>query len=120
MLDVVDLFVVEETPRIFGNAQRGVTLNLTRSGLDADGKSMKPLTKGYKKFKVGLSLPGKADMRLFGDMMRSLRMRGNVLGFDDNQLPKVLGNLEHRKFFDIHPTAVRYGEQDTIKEFNRL
>lgn len=120
----VEFFAKSMTPIIFGERQRNVTLELSNSSLDHRGRTMKPLSKSYRKFKMSLGLPGKPNMRLYGDMLDprnfSFNDKTDTLGFAQSQEEKVKGNQAQRSFFGVHPTALRMAELDTIRHFNSI
>lgn len=119
-------FAKNVTPMIFATEQKRVTVNLTKAGLGADGKSMPKLSGPYARFKRRGTGKAIRDMRLYGDMIKSLHIQkghngqGWLLRFGDDQQKKVLGNQAYAEFFGINVTALRFAEVEVIKQFNAL
>lgn len=122
-------FAVNETAMIYANEQKRVTKNLTSSAQGADGKRMPNLTAGYKRLKMAAGGKGIRNLRLSGGLMNSLTVslvpglqnsRSAILAFGSEYTKIVEGNQSYAEFFGIHPTALRFAEVETVKQFNAL
>lgn len=95
--------------------------SLTSGGQDIHAKPMKDYTIEYKKRKtklVGSASP--VNLRLKGNLMKSLELQGNESGVFDSNEPKAVGNLKHRKWFGVSRVVLNEVEKAIAKHLIRL